>query len=229
MTTFFEIIKTVCTLGNEEIPSDFATTKGKIPQIKQYINDTLQEICTKYNFTFRERVFEITLEAGKRVYDFCDNPFNILENGVRIIDSEEPLGYISHDELDKDIQTGAKPTRYSVYGNNLIFDATPDADYEVKIKYLTSNFAYDSQGQEKQTLVNIDDTAIIPDYFIKTLNWGAYALLRQSFKVDSKYSTAKEKYLSFLSEMIKNDGYTKDENPRVVLSTAKRTRNENSF
>ncbi|HBG48024.1 MAG TPA: hypothetical protein DDW90_00630, partial [Cyanobacteria bacterium UBA9971] len=100
-----------------------------------------------------------------------------------------------------------------------ILDPTPDAVYSLTIKYLTVNFAYNSDKTlEKSALELETDVTILPDRFIKVIEWGAYSLYRQNFKPDNKYKLAREKYLEFLLDMQKHDSYSGDSAPLIVIN-----------
>ena len=221
MPNFYDILKNVCVLAHEEKPTSFLTTESPYSEIKQYINDILEEVCSKFYWTFRERFFNLSTEIGQKEYALPDGVVasGIIENGVRIQDVSKPLYFILHSDLDSIAQTSGKPCRYSVYSDKLILDPTPDAVYSLTIKYLTVNFAYNSDKTlEKSALELETDVTILPDRFIKVIEWGAYSLYRQNFKPDNKYKLAREKYLEFLLDMQKHDNYSGDSAPLIVIN-----------
>lgn len=225
MLNFYDILKNVCVLAHEEKPSSFSTAESPYAEIKQYINDILEEVCSKFYWTFRERSFNLSTVAGQREYALPTGvaPSGIIENGVRISGVSNPLYFMLHSDLDSIAQSSAKPFRYSVYADKLILDSTPDAVYSLTIKFLTVNFAYNYNEQtheitEKPALSLETDVTILPDRFIKVIEWGAYSLYRQNFKPDSKYKLARDKYLEFLLDMQKHDSYCGDSSPVIILN-----------
>lgn len=221
MANFYDILKNVCILAHEEAPSSFMDINDPYPEIKQYIKDTVEEVCSKFSWTFREKIYTLNTVATQRNYDLSSGlvPANILKDGIRINDYYPPLYFIYHNDLDKQVLSSGKPYRYSVYGGKLILDPTPDDIYTLQIKYLTVNYAANSDGtQEKLNLDLETDMAIIPDRYLKTIEWGAYALYRQNFKPDEKFKFASEKFLSYLVDMQKQDGYSNDSGSAIIIN-----------
>jgi len=224
MSNFYDILKNVCVLAHEEKPSVFSTSQSPYTEIKQYINDILEEVCSKYPWTFRERAFSLETVVGQREYAFPNGvcASGIIENGVRIQNVSQPLYFMLHNILDSVAGTGGIPVRYSVYADKLILDPTPDKVYSLTVKYLTVNFASETGDNnkitEKSNLENETDVTIIPDRFIKVIEWGAYSLYRQNFKPDNKYQLARSKYLEFLLDMQKHDNYSGDSAPAIVIN-----------
>lgn len=230
MKNFYEILKNVCILAHEELPSDFSDTTDPYPEIKQYIKNTVEEVCSKFPFTFREKLYSFATESGKKEYSLPDGllPQNILEDGVRINGSNLPLYFLFHEDIDIISQTSGKPYRYSFFGSKLILDPVPDNVYTIQVKYLTSNYAFDAAGViEKSNLDLQNDLTIIPDRYIKVVEWGAYSLFRQNFKPDGKYQLAREKYLEALLDMSRQDGYGKDGSASFVIGHKIRSMRDN--
>jgi len=221
MTNYYDILKNVCVLAHEEKPTSFAASDSFYGEIKQYIKDVIEEVCSKYYWTFRERTVSLQTVAGLREYDLPHGvvPSGMLENGVRIEGNSSPLYFMFHNELDAIASTSGKPYRYSVYSDKIILDPTPDNVYSLTLKYLTVNFAFNADKTlEKENLQLETDICIIPDRFVKVVEWGAYSLYRQNFKPDEKFKLAYNKYLSYLLDMQKQDGYCGDSSPVVVIN-----------
>lgn len=223
MTNFYDILKNVCTLLHEETPGAFNSTGRPYPEIKQYIKTVIDEVCSKYPWTFREKKYTFNTVVAQREYTLPSGcaAINIIKDGIRVSGVAQPLYFVLHSDLDILAQASGKPNKYSVYASKLILDPTPDAVYSVQLKYLTSNYATTSDGAtEKANLELETDISIIPERFIKIAEWGAYSLHRQNFKPDSKYKLARDKFLEYLSDMKRFDGYGEDASPRVVLERA---------
>lgn len=221
--SFFNVLQSVCTIAHENIPSDFGDITQPYPEIKFYIQNVLEEICDKFAWTFRERLFTLNTLAGQRAYSLLSGLSipNIIEDGVRAVGWFPPLYFIPSTDLDQLVQSSGKPYRYSVFNGQIILDPTPDEVYQVNIKYLTTNFAFLSDGATEQSnLVNSTDTTIIPDRYIKTLIWGAYAYYRQNFKPDPKYTLACQKYQEYLLEMQQEDNHGGDSGPIITIGRA---------
>ena len=220
MTTYYDILKNVCVLAHEEKPSSFSSNESPYVEIKKYINDILEEVCSKFYWSFKERIYNFGTFPNQREYELPSGMTSseILKDGVRIENTSAPLSFVFHNELDSMVQAGGKPYRYSVYANKLILDPTPNGVYSLTIKYLTSNFAYNSEKtEEKARLENETDITILPDNFIKVIEWGTYSLYRQNYKPDNKYKLARDKYLEFLFDMQKHDRYSGDSDPTIKM------------
>ena len=220
MTTYYDLVKNVCVLAHEEKPSSFSSNESPYAEIKKYINNILEEVCSKFYWSFREKVYNFGTFPGQKEYELPSGMLSsdIIKDGVRIESNSTPLYFVFHNELDSIVQSSGKPYRYSIYANKLILDPTPNGVYSLTIKYLTNNFAYNSDKTEEKTrLENETDITILPDNFIKVIEWGAYSLYRQNYKPDNKYKLAREKYLEFLFDMQKHDRYSGDSNPTIHL------------
>ncbi|OGI18957.1 MAG: hypothetical protein A2287_07170 [Candidatus Melainabacteria bacterium RIFOXYA12_FULL_32_12] len=220
MANFYDILQNVCILAHEELPSSFSDSSDPYPEIKQYIKNTVEEICSKFPWTFREKKYELTTTATQREYTLPTGLLaaNILQDGIRIESFSKPLYFMNHYDLDKLILSSGKPYRYSVYSGKLILDPTPDDVYNVQIKYLTANFATSADGlTEKSNLSLETDISIIPDRHAKVIEWGTYSLYRQNFKPDEKYGLARNKFLEYLLDMQKEDGYGQDSSASINI------------
>lgn len=221
MTNYYNILKNVCVLAHEEKPTAFSTSESPYTEIKQYINDILEEVCSKFYWTYRERSHSLSTISGQKDYALPSGmeTSGIIENGVRIEGVSKPLYFIYHSELDSVSQTNGKPYRYSIYSDKLILDPVPDDVYSVVIKYLTVNFAYNSDKTVEKPKLDLEtDITILPDRFVKVIEWGAYSLYRQNFKPDNKYRLARDKYIEFLLDMQKHDNYTGDSTPSITIN-----------
>lgn len=220
MTNFYDILKNVCTLAHEDLPYDFSSEESPYNEIKQYIKNITEEVCSIFPWTFRERKLVISTVAGQREYDLSDGTVvsNIVKNGVRINDSTEPLYFVFHNDLDRVQMESGKPYRYSAFAEKLVLDPVPDGVYNIQIKYLTTNYALSADKTTlKPNLELEDDVSIIPDRFIKVVEWGAYSLYRQNLNPDEKYKFAKEKYLQYLIDMQKQDNYGGDDFSKFIM------------
>jgi len=220
MTNFYNLLKNVCTLADEELPATFTDSSRPYPEIKIYLNQCLQEICSKFPWSFRERVLNIDLYENICQYTLpiLISPQNILKNGLTISNNNNPLTYIHHTEIDLNTIVSDIPKYYSVFNNSLFLYPTPARNFNLSIKYLTSAFALDNENNEKYCLEYQDDKTIIPDIYLHTLEWGAYYLYRQNYRPDEKYHFAREKYYSLLLDMKKCDNCYPDSPPGIVLA-----------
>lgn len=221
MSNYYEILKNVCILAHEEKPSSFSDNKSPYAEIKKYINDILEEVCAKFYWSFRERLYSFNTTSGQKEYEFPSGMISsdILRDGIRIENSSKPLYFMFHHELDSIVSGSGKSYRYSVYSDKLILDPLPDGIYSVSVKYLTSNYAYNfDKSVEKPKLELETDISILPERFVKIIEWGAYSLYRQNFKPDNKYKLARDKYLEFLFDMQKNDNCCGDSYPSIEIN-----------
>lgn len=221
MKNFYDILKNVCLLAHEETPSSFLSDEEPYNELKQHIKNTLEEVCSRFPWTFRERKHVFSTVAAQREYSLPAGAVvsNMLKNGVRINDYTSPLYFVPHEELDMLLSTSGKPYRYSVFSGELILDPVPDDVYTVQIKYLTTHFASDNSGVVTKPNLELEsDICIIPDRYAKTLEWGAYSSYRGNFKPDEKYKSARDHYLQYLGDMQKQDGYGDDNSPALVIA-----------
>lgn len=173
MNNYFDILKKVCILAHEEIPLSFSVNSAPYPEIKQYIRNIIEEICTKFPWTFKERKYTFSTESSCYEYDIPENtvPSNIVKNGIKIEGNLQPLEFIYHDEFDTLGNSQGMPLKYSFYGNKLLLYPTPEKTYSICIKYLTAYYATDGET-EKANLEVETDSCIIPDRWLTLLSGG---------------------------------------------------------
>ena len=217
-TSFFSVLQSVCTIAHENVPTDFGDVTQPYPEIKFYIQNVLEEICDGFPWKFRERIYTFNTVAGQKQYTLNMDFSNIIEDGIRVAGLFPPLYYVPNTELDQFVSTSGKPYRYSLYDGQILLDPVPDNVYSISIKYLTTNFAFAGDGvTEQPNLINASDISIIPDRYIKTLVWGAYAFYRQNFKPDPKYTLACDNFQAYLLEMQQNNNDGGDSGPVITI------------
>lgn len=216
MNSYFDILKRVCILAHEEIPVSFSVNTAPYPEIKQYIRNIVEEICTKFPWTFKECKYTFLASKSCQEYSIPDDivASNIVKNGIKIDGNFQPLEFIYHDDLDKLAYTEGIPLKYSFYGEKLLLYPVPDKDYSLNIKYLTAYYATDGTSK-KANLEFETDKCIIADRWLHVVEWGAYSLYRLNYKPDQKFAFAKARYDSYIQAMIKQDGYTQDSSPSL--------------
>lgn len=163
--TFYEILQDVCTIGHIKQPASFSSTKRPYPEIKQYIKDTLDDICSNYEWTFREKTYTFSTVANQRIYDFpagFEGKF-LLQDGVRMANYIPALYYVPVNILDQIVITTARPRRHSMFNNQLILDPTPNDVYSMSLRYLTSYYAknpttVDASSASGQKTLNVTST-----------------------------------------------------------------------
>ena len=146
---FYDILKDICTIAHITAPKTFSSTKRPYVELKQYIQDVVDEICSGYEWTFREKVYSFTPDSNStipatRPYytlpDGCEAKF-ILHNGIRRANFIPPLTYVPIAQLDIIPLNIGKPIYYSVYNDKITLWLIPDDSYPTTIKYLTSFYA----------------------------------------------------------------------------------------
>ncbi len=202
MTNYYNILKNVCVLAHEEKPTAFSTSESPYTEIKQYINDILEEVCSKFYWTYRERSHSLSTISGQKDYALPSGmeTSGIIENGVRIEGVSKPLYFIYHSELDSVSQTNGKPYRYSIYSDKLILDPVPDDVYSVVIKYLTANFAYNSDKTVEKPKLDLEtDITILPDRFVKVIEWELTVFIGKILNLTTSIDLQGINILSFFS------------------------------
>jgi hypothetical protein len=113
MSNYYDILKNVCILAHEEKPTSFSASESPYSEIKQYIKDIVEEVCSKFYWTFREKILSLQTTAQQREYEFPAGvaASGILENGVRIEGTSAPLYFMFHNDLDSIAMTSGKPCR----------------------------------------------------------------------------------------------------------------------
>lgn len=218
-TTYSTILNNVCILSKETQPSAFSSTNAPYPELKKYIVDVLGDICTSHAWTFLEREYSLSTVNGTREYTLPADleVKNILTDGVRRSDWTPPLYYVQDSILDQAVLTSGAPIRYSGFNNQLILDPTPDAVYTIPIKYRTIYYAYSAANAAKATLALTDDYTVIPDRFLKALEYGAAAMYRGNFRPDEKFQILESKYQGYLKDLREADGFGGDAYPSLVI------------
>jgi len=218
---FSTILNNTCLLSGVDAPSSFSSTSEPYPEIKKYIQDTLESICSGFEWTFLESSYDLSTVSDQREYTLPAHlePRNILQQGVRRSGWTPPLDYIQNDYLDRVVLTSGQPTKYSIFGQKLILDPTPDDVYTITIKYLTNYYAFSNGGTSQANLSLTNDYTVIPDRFVKTLEYGAAVQYRMQYFLDDKLAYLQNKYAEFLNDMKQSDGYGKDSSTKLVMGS----------
>lgn len=201
MYTYIDILKNVCILAGEEVPSSLSSPASYIVRMRNCIRHALEEVCTAFDFGFRERTMNIVLPQGVDSVKIPACIAKVMKNGIFIQEKQKGLYFVENIPLD--IKGTGAPSYYTIFSDSIVFDKQADMEYTLEIKYYTALFAMDNLGAEKSNLENADDVTIIPDYFVKTLEWGAFMLYRQNYKPDQKFENARQTYTKLLFDMQK--------------------------
>jgi len=97
---------------------------------------------------------------------------------------------------------------------------------------LSSNLAYthtlaqaDPVYISRDTLSDSTDITLIPDRFIKAIEYGAAAAYRGNFRPDEKYAILERKYQDYLKDLRASDGFGDDAYPSLVVGRNNKSAN----
>lgn len=188
---------------------DLDTPEGRL--IKQKMNDILRELCCGEHDTwkFRERIKKIYLADGKKDYELPDG--HILYIRPDDNTNRPPLIY-SMDNKYLPLSTNGTPMYYWIYEDKIRLFPTPNKSVDgdvYKIKYLTNNFAVDTDDCEKPIMVDATDEPIIPEMYRSLLVYGVVKDFRAS-RGDAKSEFYRKKYISLYNKMLSNQRLTED-------------------
>lgn len=188
---------------------DLDTPEGRL--IKQKINDILRELCCGEHDTwkFRERTKKIYMADGKKDYELPNGHILYIRPDD---DTNRPPLIYSMDHKYLPLTTNGTPMYYWIYEDAIRLFPTPNASVEgdvYKIKYLTNSFAVDSNGNEKDILIDETDEPIIPEMYRSLLVYGVVRDFRAS-RNDPKSEFYRKKYISLYNKMLSNQRLTED-------------------
>lgn len=163
MKTFFDILKKVSNLqlGKENPNPD--TFDEVWEPIKLAVKMANSYIWNAWEYSFKERVKSIGTQENIREYE---KPAGTLLSILCVNNAQNTyLEEIENPDL-LDLNRKGKPTGYwfEIQGNEnkLVLFPIPDKEYNLKIRFNTSDSAIDMNGKPQINLENEDDTINIP-------------------------------------------------------------------
>lgn len=141
-----------------DIPPVFTDTNEEYLKNKRMINLALEEIFNE-DWNFRKTILTFQTVVGQSAYPM---PAGIIEKkGVKIGDNVLTL---ESDPYALNTDSGT-PTKYYVYGSNLVLYPTPDETTTVTVYYLTSMSGLTAIGTPRVGLSAETDAPNIPENF----------------------------------------------------------------
>ena len=188
---------------------DLDTTEGRL--VKTKMNNVLREICSGEQdiWTFRERDKFFYLVEGQREYK--------LPNGYIIYirpNDDTNRGPLAYNDNYRwlPLTSHGTPIQYWINNGKINLYPVPSKDQdgkEYKIEYLTNNFAYDEDGNEKPCMTEGTDEPIIPEIYRSLLVFGTAKNFRAS-RGDAKSEFYKEEYNRIYNDMLYSQRLTDD-------------------
>lgn len=189
--------------------ADLDTTEGRM--VKKRLNYVLRDICVGEQaiWKFREKEKEFRTVAGKKDYPMVDGFILFIRPSDK--SNRIPLLYNNDWSYLPQTATGT-PVQYYIYKNKINLFPTPsqgNANIPYNIKYLTNNFATDSDGCEKPEMELADDEPIIPDIYRDILVYGVMKDWRNNSN-DTESIFYKRKYNELYQDMMYSMQLTDD-------------------
>lgn len=156
--------------------------------IRRAINTGLSMVHNSFHRDSTDAYF--TTESGERLYEIPDARY---DGGIASVEAVwldgERLDEVEYDIEQDDAGT---PTGYSVMGNSIAFDITPDGEYSVHVLYL----------MEFRPLVGVDDTTSMSDVEIQAGIFYACYLMKlkdEEFQSANAFKNAYDEAVSLAS------------------------------
>lgn len=209
---FLELInKCLVELNYKQVNAFTELTKNEHKKIINILNVLNSEVCqyAKWNFLLRKSSF--ILHAGMNE---VDNTVNGRISQL-LIDSHEFQYYENASDIINRKIKGKN--LYSEYDDKIILAKTFDEDKIVEVIYYTYNCAFDGNRNEKSSLLEENDTSIIPMPFVEPiLVFGTCMRLKgnpQHIRFNYWVSMYKEALANMVSRCSIDSGFS----PRVKL------------
>lgn len=155
---------------------------------KQWVNQAQFSISTSYRFFELETSVTGSTTASTRSYSLPSDLRAILS--LRDTSNNTKLGLADWRTFDKLNQTTGKPSRYTRFGSSFELDPTPDATYNLSLRYL----------KRVASLVNDTDEPVLPDEWIEAIILRACWIGSASLQMFEQATAFKDEYVLYVSE-----------------------------
>lgn len=208
--TYLELInKCLVELNYKQVSAFSELTKNEHKKIKNIINVLNTEICSSDRWNFLQRKASITLPKNTGEIE------NTIDGRIEtvIIDGQR---YDYYEDFEKYF-TGSQPQNtYSLFNDKILFPIF-NKDKTVEILYYTKNCAKDSQGKEKFSLEDAQDSSLIPEIFAEpVLVYGSCLRLKGNVQ-NIRFSYWMSMYKDALANMRARISASMDASPSVKM------------
>lgn len=136
--------------------------------IDNFINDTQRDIFNEYELPFQEKIFQGTVPAGSTMFQSPSDLAQLQSQTMVDVPGFSQYKMKWRDFFtaypDNANQTPGKPSNWTLYANNFIFDKPTDADYTFTLFYI----------RKPKLLAGDTDVPEVPEDFAELLVLGAY-------------------------------------------------------
>lgn len=136
--------------------------------IDNFINDTQRDIFNQYELPFQEKIFQGTIPAGATMFQLPEDLAQLQSQSMAGVPGFSNLKKKWRDFFalypDNANETAAAPSAWTLYAQNMVFNAPTDQDYVLAIYYI----------RKPQLLTQDTSVPEIPEEFAELLVLGAY-------------------------------------------------------
>ncbi len=136
--------------------------------IDNFINDTQRDIFNEYELPFQEKIFQGTIPAGSTIFQSPEDLAQLQSQTMVDVPgfSNQKMKWRDFFNAFPDNANAdpGKPSAWTLYANNFIFDKPTDADYVFTLFYI----------RKPKLLQGDTDVPEVPEDFAELLVLGAY-------------------------------------------------------
>lgn len=183
--------------------------KNDHKKIKNILNLINTEVCRfdKWNFLLRKTELTLPKNTGE-IKNTIKGRFSlVLVDGVK---------YEYFEDFEKFLTNTQPPCTYSVFNDKLLFPIFNE-EKTIEIVYFSENNAQDKDGNEKLTLVNEEDSSLIPDPFAEPILVYGTCMRLKANPQHVKFSYWMSMYNDSLANLRSRNHVSMDAAPTVKL------------
>lgn len=207
---YLELInKCLVELNYKQVNAFSELTKNDHNKLKNIINVLNSEICSSDRWNFLQRKSEFILPKNTCEFEnTIDGRIEaLIVNGVR---------FDYYDDFEKFFVNSQPQNTYSLYNDKILLPMF-NKDKKVEVLYYTKNCAKTSDGIEKFSLEDAEDSSLIPEPFAEPLLvYGACMRLKGNPQ-NVRFSYWMNMYKEALTNMRSRISQSMDETPSVRM------------
>lgn len=139
--------RTFLDLQDEALSDDFEPDKYRT-LTRRFLNEAQRRIARRVRVPQLEQTQTFTTVAGDGTVDLDENVIRI--NSLRNTTDRDPLDDVGTDALDDFPSASGKPSSYATSGQELTLYPTPDAGYNLEVRYQSRPADLDDDGDVPQ-------------------------------------------------------------------------------
>ena len=159
---YLEIInKCLVELNYKQVNAFSELTKNDHEKLKNIINIVNTDVCgfDKWDFLIRKKEIILPAKTGEIQNTIDGRIETIIADGVK---------FEYYQDFERFFVNSQPQNTYSLFSDKILFPIF-NKDKTLEVIYYTKNCAVDTQGEEKFSMENEDDSSLIPEPYVEPL------------------------------------------------------------